>query len=111
MLINEEHQINYTKEINLNNLNDFQFDFTFLFSFFSFKPVPVESLITGLITVSNITIESLVKELSIKGNVMQFWDEFSTFISTFGLYKSSSDFDKSIKSHDNAFSPRVMNGR
>lgn len=31
------------------------------------------------------------------GNVIQFWDEFTTFISTFGLYKGgNSAFDKSL---------------
>ncbi|CAF0846898.1 unnamed protein product [Brachionus calyciflorus] len=44
----------------------------------------------------SITIESLLKELSLKGNIMQFWDEFNTFLSSFGLYISNGVFDNSM---------------
>ncbi len=43
------------------------------------------------------TVESLLEELNEYGNVLQIWDEFSTLIEQFGLYKSGGGaFDRSI---------------
>ena len=36
------------------------------------------------------TIESLIKELNKYDALMQYWDEFQTFLATFGMYKGSS---------------------
>lgn len=58
------------------------FCYFFLFNFFFLK---------------GITIESLFKELKSNSNLIQFWDELSTFIGSFGMYKQTNgSFDKSI---------------
>ena len=46
-----------------------------------------------------ITIECLVRELSLFDSILQCWDEFDTLLSSFGLYKSGSSgsvFDRSL---------------
>ncbi|CAF1097784.1 unnamed protein product, partial [Brachionus calyciflorus] len=46
---------------------------------------------------SSVTIESLLKELSNRSNLIQCWDGFSTLVSSFGMYKcGNGSFDRSI---------------
>ena len=47
--------------------------------------------------IKGITIESLLKQLLADPNAMQFWDEFSTLISSMGMYKGgNSGFDRTV---------------
>ncbi|RNA37028.1 hypothetical protein BpHYR1_017456 [Brachionus plicatilis] len=46
---------------------------------------------------NSLTIESLFKELSCCSELMQYWDEFSTLLGSFGMYKAGKEgFDRSI---------------